>query len=323
MAMSRRNTVVVVLLVTTVTVGMLVAAVLLLAIPKGLLPGGRNAYHAATTTERIHDQKETTRLDCLYILEITDCLWDVGFQLNDQPALHISRLSCGAEVTQFIRNGRNKARIVVKRFPDTGRSSCEVRLMAVRSLNTEQNNEGMKVGGLTIPTDDARQEHMVEFEFSANVPVTWVWERADDLKGLSNEDRTSIGKLVEGLAKAYTTRDPQAGFDYCLKWQLGSQSLLSPMRVHNISHDLSWVQMVMEHKNYGITIASPDSIHFAVGSRMVRLYREPDGFSHRFPLIRVGLPEGSQEPGLREFQDETLYCVKQSGKWHLLLENWY
>jgi hypothetical protein len=152
-----------------------------------------------------------------YAVNVVNLGWQVRVVINDEPAFCGGEMSGMYDCTPFVRNGVNRVYIMC-RNARTGRppSSCEVQLL-FRKVEGDTIGTDI-IGGLTRKNDDAQSEIEARLEFTAVVPIRWMYEDSDDVGELSEEDRSSIDQCIDEVVQVFEKRDAGAAARVGNQW---------------------------------------------------------------------------------------------------------
>jgi len=170
------------------------------------------------------------------------------------------------------------------------------------------------------PSDNLSVLNQRDFEFTASVPVRWRWQDADDIGDLTPADREAILAAIAKLGDAYTRRDWQAVKSLCITWWHGKQAPRGMLDVPAIFDQITGE--VQRYDDYTVAVASPETVHFETGSKVVQAFVE------KGHIIYAGHSKASEErtstplafdPVIRTGDDGEMHFMKLDGRWRPVL----
>lgn len=272
------------------------------------------------------DTRNSGNIQTTYMYNVAATGWKTELEINGQPCpTNSDGWMIMADVTHFVVDGVNTARIVADRVAGTDRDGvCDIRFVAVSSSTDP--NAVETVDGIFEETD-AGDYFEREFTFSATMPIRWRWQDADDVGKLTETDRAEMLTLMESIAAAYRSRRVDSIREACLPWWPGdNQLLVRGARMEEVGAEQA--QAVFAASDYQVSVTRSEDLEFQAGSKLVRLASTAliPPIAGEFPptrarIIHAGPAAPSTRPsGQVEYSlcVPELFFIKQNGEWQAL-----
>jgi hypothetical protein len=205
-----------------------------------------------------------------YVLNTVNKGWEVELFLNGQPA------AGGADyhdlVTTCVIDGRNTVRIVARPTPGKlAPTPCLVQFAKVPLGAAWDKGQVLR----TLNDDDTPDQPVsTDFEFTARVPFRWVWQDAQDVGELTDEDKQQIFAIMHRLEELFRQRDWRGVKRLCAGSVAGAESGMIIDKTGNTCWDL-FEKMETDISGYGdyaVFALKQDDVALATGSKIVRLH---------------------------------------------------
>lgn len=252
--------------------------------------------------------KKTQQVREHYQFDVSSTGWDTEIVLNGQP---VAGGGCYWDfLTPYVIDGKNTVRIIARPVGDMAdRGSCSVKFYKVQWDRTP----GETVLHESSSDDAPGKPLQADFEFTASVPVRWLWQDADDLAELTDEDRSQIFGIYEQVKEAFRRKD----------WR-GLRQLCSPASRGLFATELRvgkdgaavWDMLeklgteVSGYDDYSVSALLPEDIGVEHGSKIVRIH--PKHPEQETLISAVG--RGDESCARTGFYE--LRFIKVGGRWH-------
>jgi hypothetical protein len=193
-----------------------------------------------------------------------------------------------------------------------------------------------QVGGFSQDTPLDETEVHGSFEFDADVPMRWTWQKSDPLGEISKGDRQAIRELIERLAEACRTRDPAAPVYWGTPWHAAEETCqyYGKLAKNDRDHD---AKMAMSAPRFEVLTGPEDQWQVIAGPRLAlvyvlqpanygRLFEDAERWKAEHYLLYLGcsrqgdLPPDAPRPVYMSI--DRIWFTKVNGKWKMLHRLW-
>jgi len=267
------------------------------------------------------DSSDTPSMDVWYIFNVACSNWRVEAEINGQPIItEREGISTLQGITTFVVDGRNTIHVTADRLdPDYAFRDCDIRVG--RSPWDAESEEDYESLGRLYDDGSSDQDHFeTTFEFTADIPFRWTWQDADDLGELRAEDRKAILEKFGHIADAHRAKDWETlKSSQVFAWDtdVPPPGVMCPpdLAIHELMKEEGRISTVIgNYEDYTVKVAPADSIRFAAGSKIVRIFVEEGDLIYAGHSEDFEAPHGevvySLGPG------SSMYFIRQKGSWH-------
>ena len=172
-----------------------------------------------------------------------------------------------------------------------------------------------------------KEHYEAEFAVNSKNTVKWLWQQAETLKTVTDEDRAAIVQLIDGLARSLREKDWE-GVRKCYSQPWGDGPCPSGIVPQGATFadierkELDLAKKVFAYPDFTVTVAKPRELEFIPGERCVFVTTKPVAD----PQANNEIVAAGHAPGFRPKSGEFTYSLSQDklhflkvdGRWRLL-----
>jgi hypothetical protein len=312
-------------------------------------------------------QTASASVSTLYRLAAPFGEWEIEVWINGEPAFYDSgiggRQDYGGsglmDVTPFVVKGHNFVRMTARRTEASRESAnCTITLGQESWDFSSKSRYFSTVGGIfqlegrpvfgeseykgsATPSGEVATwptRYTASFEVTAEVPLRWTWQDAEDIGTLSDEDRAGILTEFEKFVSACRSAKPGESRKVFTNWFPGTKAPDCPLYYKVDAQAMAEAEKsIVSHADYEVAVPRREDLRFRTGQKIVQLTvrdatRLGNSPLQSGPTDRVLAVLLYQGPSLKRWGDGNapgqwrayldLRFFRKNGKWYILPPEW-